>query len=40
MTKGDGVIPGNLGGLDQITALQWVKEYIQFFGGNPSRVGT
>nr|XP_033784027.1 para-nitrobenzyl esterase-like [Geotrypetes seraphini]XP_033784028.1 para-nitrobenzyl esterase-like [Geotrypetes seraphini] len=29
---------GNYGFLDQITALQWVKENIQYFGGDPEKV--
>jgi para-nitrobenzyl esterase len=33
---GDGV--GNLGILDQIAALQWVKENISAFGGDPDNV--
>ncbi|XP_015259066.1 PREDICTED: pyrethroid hydrolase Ces2e-like [Cyprinodon variegatus] len=31
-------IPGNIGLLDQIQALRWVKEHIQNFGGNPDLV--
>ena len=38
MTSGDSNAPGNYGMLDQIQALTWVKENIDAFGGNPSRV--
>lgn len=31
-------IPGNVGMLDVITALDWVQQYIRYFGGNSSRV--
>ncbi|XP_049785717.1 cholinesterase 1-like [Schistocerca cancellata] len=34
----DSIIPGNRGFKDQVLALQWVKENIAAFGGNPERV--
>jgi len=29
---------GNMGMLDQVTALEWVHQYISYFGGDPNRV--
>lgn len=34
----DEVLPGNYGMKDQVAALQWVKENIKQFGGNPNLV--
>uniref|UniRef100_A0A1B0GPC5 Carboxylic ester hydrolase n=1 Tax=Phlebotomus papatasi TaxID=29031 RepID=A0A1B0GPC5_PHLPP len=34
----DEVVPGNMGLKDQVVALQWVKENIHLFGGNPDSV--
>ncbi|XP_063953286.1 acetylcholinesterase-like isoform X3 [Lytechinus pictus] len=35
---GDNIIPPNLGVMDQITALNWIRKYISAFGGDPNRV--
>uniref|UniRef100_A0A914WR09 Carboxylic ester hydrolase n=1 Tax=Plectus sambesii TaxID=2011161 RepID=A0A914WR09_9BILA len=34
----DSAAPGNMGMLDQIEALNWVKRYISYFGGDPNAV--
>ncbi|XP_018321730.1 esterase FE4-like isoform X2 [Agrilus planipennis] len=38
ISTGDKEAPGNLGLKDQVQALRWVKENIQYFGGNPNLV--
>nr|XP_022919024.1 esterase FE4-like [Onthophagus taurus] len=38
LSTGDEIIPGNMGLKDTIVALKWIKENIEFFGGNPSEV--
>jgi carboxylesterase type B len=34
----DSVIPGNMGLMDQIEAINWVKRYISYFGGDPNTI--
>ncbi|XP_046368827.2 carboxylesterase 5A-like [Haliotis rufescens] len=38
LSTGDDAAPGNFGHLDQLLALQWVKDNIGQFGGNPDKV--
>ena len=38
MSTEDEVMPGNMGLLDMIAVLQWVKENILHFGGDPEAV--
>lgn len=38
VSTGDLSAPGNYGMLDQVEALRWVKENINQFGGDPSKV--
>lgn len=30
--------PGNAGLYDIVTALDWTRTYIKFFGGNPNKI--
>ena len=38
LTLENDVLPGNLGIRDQIVALEWVQENIEYFGGNSQKV--
>lgn len=31
-------MPGNNGMFDMVLAVDWVKDYIRFFGGNPNKI--
>ncbi|KAF7267656.1 hypothetical protein GWI33_019145 [Rhynchophorus ferrugineus] len=38
LSTGDDVIPGNNGLKDQVLAMEWIKDNIKFFGGNPTSI--
>ena len=38
LTLENDVLQGNLGIRDQIVALEWIQENIEYFGGNPQKV--
>ena len=38
LTLENDILPGNLGIRDQIVALEWIQENIEYFGGNPQKV--
>jgi carboxylesterase type B len=31
-------LPGNVGLFDMALALEWVRDYIRFFGGTPNKI--
>lgn len=38
LSTGDKNLPGNVALWDMVLAVQWVRNYIGFFGGNPYRI--
>lgn len=33
-------LPGNVAMFDMAVAMNWIKDYISFFGGNPNNIVT
>jgi carboxylesterase type B len=31
-------LPGNVGLFDMALALEWIRDYIKFFGGTPNKI--
>ena len=38
LSAGAKELPGNAGMFDMALALEWIKDYITFFGGNPNKI--
>jgi len=38
LSTGTQEMPGNNGMFDMVLAVDWVKDYIHFFGGNPNKI--
>ncbi|GFO42139.1 carboxylic ester hydrolase [Plakobranchus ocellatus] len=38
LSSGDGAVPGNMGMRDQLLAVNWVKDNIRQFGGDPNDI--
>lgn len=38
LSTGDRDMPGNSGLFDMALAVQWTRNYIGFFGGNPQKI--
>jgi len=38
LSTGTQEMPGNNGMFDMVLAVDWIKDYIHFFGGNPNKI--